>query len=84
MSAPVTKDALSEARNETTCATSSGAAPRARAVPSMKAFRASGSILRVIAVSIRPGETVFTRTFRSASSAAMLFEKDATAALDAA
>ncbi len=83
MSAPVMNEALSEARNETRYATSSGVAPRPRAVASMNAFRPMACIFFVIWVSIRPGEIVLARTPASASSAAMLLVNEATAALEA-
>src|SRR6267142_5249139 len=80
---PVTKDALSEARNTIASAISSGFAPRLSGMAAQNAAFLSGVPVRrsSIAVSVGPGATALTRTPKGAASRAADFVRHFTACL---
>ena len=82
MTCPFTKDAFSDARNNTTSAISSGLTSRFIALSLIIAAPALSSICFDMFVSVSPGAIAFTLIPRGANSVASVFVQEMTAAFD--
>src|SRR5216683_1777465 len=80
---PVMYDAASLARNATALATSSAVPSRASGIASINRALTGSPHSDVMSVSIRPGETAFTRIFREPNSLAIDLVRPINPALDA-
>ena len=81
--APVANPARGDARKATAAATSSGVPSRPSGMRVKSFSFCSGVITSVMAVSMKPGATAFTRTPRGASSLADVFVSPITPAFEA-